>query len=201
MLQIKKEAFGVYRANCYVLIKEGKAVIIDPGFSPEKIERMLCKADPVAILLTHGHIDHIGAVKALHQKYNIPIYMSKKEDALLHVDTAAPEGYHRNFGETYYDLPEGNFHIDNFSFEIISTPGHTVGSVLIRYENHVFTGDTLFKGTIGRTDVFSSSPEQMKESIAKIKTLNPDYIIYPGHSENSTLREEFEYNPFYRRLF
>lgn len=197
MLQIKKEAMGMYRTNCYVLVKEGKSIIIDPGFSPEKIETMIEGTKPLAILLTHGHIDHIGAVKVLHRKYQIPIYMNKKEDALLHVNTPAPEGYHRNFEEEYFDLPEGNFHIDDFSFEIIETPGHTVGSVLIRYENHLFTGDTLFKGTIGRTDVFSSDPRQMEESIAKIKTLNPDYIIYPGHSENSTLREEFLYNPFY----
>lgn len=197
MLQIKKKALGEYKTNCYVLIKKGKAIIIDPGFSPEKIDRMLDGTEPIAILLTHGHIDHIGAVKALYRKYNIPIYMSKKEDALLHLSTPAPEGYCRNFEERYFDLPEGNFHIDNFSFEIISTPGHTAGSVLIRYENHLFTGDTLFKGTIGRTDVFSSNPKQMQESIAKIKTLNPNYIIYPGHSENSTLREEFRYNPFY----
>lgn len=198
MIEIKKSAFGMYRTNCYVLIKEGNSVIIDPGFSPEEIEKMIEGTKPLAILLTHGHIDHIGAVKALHQKYQIPIYMSKKEQDLLLLTTPAPEGYHRNFEEDYFDLPEGNFQIENFIFEIINTPGHTAGSLLIRYENHLFTGDTLFKGTIGRTDVFSSSPKQMKESIEKIKKLNPNYIVYPGHSENSTLKEEFLYNPFYQ---
>lgn len=198
MIEIRKKALGLYRTNCYVLIKEGKSVIIDPGFSPEVIEKMLEDTLPLAILLTHGHLDHVNAVKALYQKYGMPIYMSKKEDDLLHLTTSVLEGYHRNFEVEYFDLKEGKLQIGDFCFEIIETPGHTAGSLLIRYENHLFTGDTLFRGTIGRTDVFSSDPKQMKKSIAKIKKLNPDYIIYPGHSQNSTLGEEFLNNPFYK---
>lgn len=197
MLEIKKQAFGLYRTNCYVLIKNNKSVIIDPGYSPESIELMFKGTVPIAILLTHGHIDHINAVKDLHLKYNIPVFMNKKDDCLLHLDTPAPDGYRRNFEVDYSDLPEGDFKIDEFNFEIIHSPGHTIGSVLIRYENHLFTGDTLFKGTIGRTDIFSSSPEDMQKTIEKIKKLNPEYIIYPGHSSNSTLKDEFKYNPFY----
>ncbi|PID67185.1 MAG: MBL fold hydrolase [Fusobacteriales bacterium] len=197
MIEIKREALGLYRTNCYVLIKENKSIIIDPGFSPEIIEKMFAGTKPLAILLTHGHIDHVNAVKALHNKYNIPIYMSKKEDPVLKQTTPAPDGYVRDFECEYSDLKEGNFSIDIFDFEIIETPGHTEGSLLIRYENNLFTGDTLFKGTIGRTDIFSSDPLKMKQSIEKIKKLNPDYIVYPGHSESTTLRDEFLYNPFF----
>lgn len=197
MLEIRKQALGLYRTNCYVLIKNGKAIIIDPGFSPEVIVQMVGGNEVLAILLTHGHLDHVGAVKALHKKYQIPIYMNKKDEAVLQLKTEAPDGYVRNFEEEYFDLQEGSLKIGDFDFEIIETPGHTEGSVLIRYENHLFTGDTLFKGTIGRTDIFSSDPKKMEESIAKIKGLNPEYIVYPGHSENSTLAYEFAYNPFY----
>lgn len=200
MLEIKKQALGLYRTNCYVLIQGGKSVIIDPGFSPEIIEDMMAGTTPLAILLTHGHLDHVNAVKALHQKYHLPIYMSKKEDAILKLTTSVPEGYHRDFEAEYFDLQEGDLQIENFSFEIIATPGHTEGSLCIRCENHLFTGDTLFRGTIGRTDIFSSDPKKMKESIQKIKKLDPKYIVYPGHSSNTTLEEEFLTNPFYQEM-
>lgn len=200
MLEIKKQALGLYRTNCYVLIQEGKSVIIDPGFSPEIIEDMIAGTTPLAILLTHGHLDHVNAVKALHQKYHLPIYMSKKEDAILKLTTSVPEGYHRDFEAEYFDLQEGDLQIENFSFEIIATPGHTEGSLCIRCENHLFTGDTLFRGTIGRTDIFSSDPKKMKESIQKIKKLDPKYIVYPGYSSNTTLEEEFLTNPFYQEM-
>lgn len=197
MIEIKKKALGLYRTNCYVLIKENKSIIIDPGFSPEVIEMMFEGTKPLAILLTHGHIDHVNAVKFLHNKYNLPIYMSKKDDPVLKQTTAAPDGYVRDFEEEYFDLKEGELTIDVFNFEIIETPGHTEGSLLIRYKNHLFTGDTLFKGTIGRTDIFSSDPRKMMQSIEKIKKLNPNYLVYPGHSENTNLEYEFLYNPFY----
>lgn len=80
---------------------------------------------PLAILLTHAHLDHVNAVKALHQKYQLPIYMSKKDDAILKLTTSAPEGYHRDFEAEYFDLQEGRLQIGNFCFEIIATPGHT----------------------------------------------------------------------------
>lgn len=118
MLEIKKQALGLYRTNCYVLIQEGKSVIIDPGFSPEIIEDMIAGTTPLAILLTHGHLDHVNAVKALHQKYHLPIYMSKKEDAILKLTTSVPEGYHRDFEAEYFDLQEGDLQIENFSCEI-----------------------------------------------------------------------------------
>lgn len=196
MLKIKKQALGLYKTNCYVLIQEKQSIIIDPGFSPEKIESMFEGTRPLAILLTHAHLDHINAVKALHQKYQLPIYMSKKDDAILKLTTSAPEGYHRDFEAEYFDLQEGRLQIGNFCFEIIATPGHSEGSLCIRCENHLFTGDTLFRGTIGRTDIFSSNPEKMQKSLEKIKSLDPNYIVYPGHSVNTTLEEEFLTNPF-----
>ncbi len=197
MLEIKKEIVGLYKTNCYVLIKEKKSIIIDPGYSLEIIEKMFLGTKPLAILLTHGHLDHINGVKNLHNKYNIPIYMSKKDDQVLKLTTPVPEGYIRDFEEEYFDLKGGKLNIDIFDFEIIETPGHTEGSLIIRCGNNLFTGDTLFKGTIGRTDIFSSNPQKMKRSIEKIKTLNPDYIVYPGHSENTTLKYEFLHNPFF----
>lgn len=198
MTEIKRVALGLYRTNCYVLIKENKSIIIDPGFSPEIIETMFKGTEVLAILLTHGHIDHVNAVKFLYNKYNVPIYMSKKDDAVLKQTTPVPDGYVRDFECEYFDLKEGNLSIDIFSFEIIETPGHTEGSLIIRYEDNLFTGDTLFKGTIGRTDIFSSDPKKMEESLKKIKKLNPNYKIFPGHSESTILKEEFLYNPFFR---
>lgn len=164
-MNIKCVVVGELEENCYVLEKNNKGIIIDPGDEPEKIESEIKELNIVGILLTHNHFDHIGALEYFENKYN-----------LKHND----------------NIPE-------FNYEIISTPGHTKDSKTFYFpdEKVMFTGDFLFKGTIGRMDLPGGSIEEMKKSIGIISAYPNDIIIYPGHGDFSILGNEKSYFRFY----
>ena len=187
---------GLYKTNCYILIDGGEALVIDPGFHGRRIIEELGDTQPVGIVLTHGHADHICAVDTLVDAYQIPVYMHPADDALLRVKRRMPSVYKERFMAPYLPLKEGLLRIGSFQIMIWETPGHSAGSVLIGYKQALFTGDTLFKGTVGRVHTFNGDVQAMRDTIGKIRQLDPAYVVYPGHGVSTTLQEELETNPY-----
>ncbi|MDD2591352.1 MAG: MBL fold metallo-hydrolase [Erysipelotrichaceae bacterium] len=197
MLTVKSLKVGVYRTNCYILYNKNKVLLIDPGSRASKIIDHIKESEVIGILLTHGHLDHIGAVDEIVKTYHCPVYCHKDDVAML-TDTTLNCSYRNNI--TAYSkviaLSEGKFMIDDILIEAMHTPGHTKGSTIYRIDDFLFTGDTLFKLSVGRTDLPTGDDRLLKNSLKMIKNLDPNLKIYPGHDESTTLRFELENNPY-----
>lgn len=196
---------GVYAANCYLVYEENnrEAIIIDPGGDADdiivKVEEL--GLDAKYIILTHGHGDHIAGVEAIKDRFNIPVAIHKKDKDIL-------EDSDRNFSSTMAMgavevvadilLEEGDrIEFGGLIGKIIHTPGHTPGGITINIENCLFTGDTLFAGSIGRTDFPGGSFEDIINSIKDKLLIYPDEtLVYPGHGVSSTIKGEKDNNPF-----
>lgn len=203
-MEIKRIVVGVYSVNCYIAYnEENKGFIVDPGGSSEDIIKFLEdeKIFPEFILLTHGHGDHIGAINELKEKYNIPIYVSEKEEELLgdnvmNLSSSIPP--YKPFEFKADKLLKDGEIIDFYGTElkVMETPGHTSGSICIFMENIIFSGDTLFKSSVGRSDLPTGSPMDIVASMRKLKKLDEDYRVLPGHGAETTLEIEKLNNPF-----
>ena len=185
---------GDYQTNTYILYNEGanKCLVIDPGFEPHQIIRYLDQLglEPEAILLTHGHFDHVGAVRALVADYDCDVYLNDRETAMPAMMTA---------GKLYYthSYDEGDeFTLAGLTFRVLATPGHTPGSVCLDFDQHLFTGDTLFAGSCGRTDLPGGDVKQMRASLARLNKLEKHCWIHAGHGPGSHLGKEKESNPY-----
>lgn len=187
---------GLYKTNCYILKENGYALIIDPGFHGQRIMKELQDVTPVGIVLTHGHADHICAVDTLVESYHIPVYMHAKDEELLLVKRRMPSGYKERFTSPYIALEEGPLQIGSFSLNVWEVPGHSAGSVFVGYKHILFTGDTLFKGTVGKVNTYNGDPVAMKETLERIKSFYPFYVVYPGHGTSTTLGHELVTNPY-----
>jgi glyoxylase-like metal-dependent hydrolase (beta-lactamase superfamily II) len=183
---------GMLQTNCYILAQEERCLVIDPGDEAEKVLAFLEQNGLTleAILLTHGHFDHVGAVKELAAETDCRVFLCQEELALPGTMTAGPL-YHTDF------YGEGDqLTLAGMTFEVLHTPGHTPGSVCLRFGNHLFSGDTLFAGSCGRTDFPGSSPAAMGRSLTRLAQLEDEIEVYPGHGEASTIGEEKRYNPY-----
>ena len=183
---------GLYQTNCYILAEGDRCLVIDPGDEAEKLLALLQQHSLTveAVLLTHGHFDHVGAVKTLAAETDCRVFLHEEELTLPAAMTA---------GKLYYtDLyKEGDrLTLAGMSFEVLHTPGHTPGSVCLRFDQHLFSGDTLFAGSCGRTDFPGSSPAAMVRSLSRLSKLEDDLKVYPGHGEDTTIGEEKRYNPY-----
>ncbi len=208
-MNIETMSVGELGANCYIVYQEGEALIFDPGGEPEKIIAFIDEHQlvPQAILLTHAHFDHIGGVDALRKHYQIDVYLHEAEahwltDPNLNRSTAFTRQ------EVKTDPPEhlltpGTLTLGSFTFEVIHTPGHSPGSVSFNFieDDIIISGDVLFKFGVGRTDLPGGSFKQLANVIqTKLYTLDPTYIVYPGHGSPTTIGAEKHLNPFVRPI-
>ncbi|MBQ6820370.1 MAG: MBL fold metallo-hydrolase [Clostridium sp.] len=196
---IKTYPLGSYQTNCYIVIDEktNKAAIIDPGaeanYIIKEIEVLGVKVE--AILLTHCHFDHNGAVEELKSKYNIDVYLNKAEEEYMEFDNS---GIFGKLPKLYKFFTEGEeIKVGEISFKTIFTPGHTKGGTCFLAEDNLFSGDTLFNGSIGRTDFIGGSYNELISSIEnKLMVLDNNINVYPGHGPKSTIIYERMKNPF-----
>ncbi|SQB90883.1 metallo-beta-lactamase family protein [Clostridium paraputrificum] len=195
---IKAIPAGIYDANCYIVMDEKTkdAVVLDPGGDGEMLERAIkdMKANVKSILLTHGHMDHVGGVEYLSDKLNVPFYISKIDEEYMEKDNYV-FGSIRN-ANGY--LEDGNaLYFGSLNIKVIATPGHTKGGLCFLIEDKLFTGDTLFQGSIGRTDFIGGSFPEIIDSIkTKLLPLGDEIEVYPGHGSKSSIGYEKGYNMY-----
>ncbi|WP_237036205.1 MBL fold metallo-hydrolase [Mediannikoviicoccus vaginalis] len=187
--------------NIYIIIEGDGAIIIDPGYEFDSLVDLIENRDLKLekILLTHGHGDHIGSCEQLRAKYNTPVYAHEKERELLldpNLNLSAAMYGDISLEADFYVNEDSEVYFNDHKIEFIYTPGHTIGSQCIKIGQNLFTGDTLFRNSIGRTDLPTSNPEDMKNSLEKIKLLDDELIVYPGHNSSSTIGDEKKYNQF-----
>ena len=196
MLNIHTMPLGLYQTNTYIVSKEGSknCIIIDPGYEASTIlgRVALLGLEVEAILLTHGHFDHVGAVRAIAADTDCRVFVSEKELSLPPTMTDGPIYY------TDLYPAEGTLSIAGLDIKIIPTPGHTPGSVCLLMADAMFSGDTLFAGSMGRCDFPGSSIFDMRKSLKKLYNLAGDYRVFPGHAGATTLEYERKTNPYLR---
>ncbi len=172
-MDIKCVVTGYLDENCYLLIKNGTCLVVDPGDEYNKIKNEIGDNKVLGVLITHSHFDHIGALRNFLTKRSIKIY--KKSN-----------------------LEEKEYNIGDFHFECIFTPGHSKDSVTFYFkeEKAMFNGDFIFKESLGRCDLPGGSEREMNDSIQKILPYDDDIVLYPGHNEKTTLGYEKKNNPY-----
>ncbi|ERI90356.1 metallo-beta-lactamase domain protein [Clostridiales bacterium oral taxon 876 str. F0540] len=201
---IKRIPAGVYAANCYILIDEitKECAVIDPGGDGEDLINYIndMNAKVRYVLLTHGHADHTGAVGELTEKYNVPAYIHAADKKFIDDGEFmfGPLKYKGISVELNPEIKEGKvFSLGDIQISCIETPGHTLGGVCFLVENNLFTGDTLFLRSIGRTDLRGGSFETLMDSIKnKLLMLDDSIIVYPGHGPQTSIKYERGNNPF-----
>ena len=196
---------GPISENCYLLIDEktNQAAVVDPGFLNDVLLNEIKKYTVQRILLTHGHFDHIGGVKAVFEKTGAKVLISKEDEPMLSsskLSLAAFCGGVQNNTAAYGNVADGDvITLGESEIKVIATPGHTKGGVCYVCDNNVFTGDTMFFCSCGRTDFPGGSSQEIVQSLKKIAGLKGDLTVYPGHDRFSSLDFERANNPFLNR--
>ena len=193
-MSIKVKPMGVYQTNCYIMTVDGKDFIIDPGVGATQwVERNV--TNPVAILNTHGHFDHVWSNDELQNKYNIPLYTPKGDVMLLTSSDWMPDLPPST--PDYEVEPNEVIDFDGVKVKFHHYPGHCPGCSMIEIEDAMFSGDFIFERSIGRTDFPYSSPADMKDSLSRFKQLKYDKTLYPGHGNSTTIQQEQQYADYW----
>lgn len=198
---------GPLETNCYLVYcpVTRECIVIDPGAEPEKIFSEIGEKNlkPIILLNTHGHVDHIGANKEIKDRFNIPLLIHVDDQILLKESHRVELAF--LLGAKESPLPDGfledgqEIKAGNISLRVLHTPGHTPGSVSFLGDGFLFSGDTLFNGGVGRTDLPGGSWERLEYSIkTKILTLPDEILVLPGHGPQTTIDKEKNDNPFIR---
>ncbi len=200
-------SLGDFGTNCYILENsEGNALLIDAPYSAGIIS---ARIDSLGlrlkkILLTHGHCDHIEALNGLYKKYGCEVYISEEDAPMLTDGALCKAEYFGTHFEPFFGaktLSDGEeISLGDITLKVIATPGHTRGSVSFLAEECIFTGDTLFEGSVGRTDLGGGDFDLLIQSIGRLMGLGRNYTVYPGHGGASDLESELKFNPFLERL-
>ena len=188
-MEIKLHPMGDYQTNCYIVTIDNKDIIIDPGVGALSWIEANAK-NPIAVLNTHGHFDHVWSNQIVKETFDIKLYTPKDDSFML---TLNP--YNMGMPPSYADVlvnPDEEIELEGIKVKFHHFPGHTPGCSVIEIENSLFSGDFIFKGTIGRFDFPNSSAAQMKKSLNKILKWKDNYNIYPGHGDKTTLFNEID---------
>ncbi|MDR1695869.1 MAG: MBL fold metallo-hydrolase [Endomicrobium sp.] len=204
MIKVKKIISGRIGSNCYIVYDSDtlNAAIIDPGEDGDKIIQAVEENGfkPEMLINTHGHYDHILSDEQIRKRFNIPLAAHKDEFPMFPDpgrNFSAMFGLPRSVSAPEIALEDNQeVKLSFTSFKTIHTPGHSKGGICLLFDDFIITGDTLFAGTIGRTDFPGGDYEEMMNSLEKIKKLKKSLIVYPGHGSQTTLANELRHNPY-----
>ena len=196
MLKVNVLTLGAYQVNCYIIHdeKSTSCCVIDPGYEADTILDKLSELGLTleAILLTHGHFDHVGAVRDLAADTGCQVWLCA-DDLSLPTNLSAGKLY---YTQTYAEGSQLN--LAGLDISVLQTPGHTPGSVCLLVEDTLFSGDTLFAGSCGRTDLPGGSWADMQASLKRLSQIEANLWVLPGHGESTMLASEKKYNPYLR---
>lgn len=207
-MKIERLVTGELQSNCYIVWDENslESIIIDPGAESEKIGRLIedKRLTVKYIVCTHGHFDHIGAVSEVKKKTGAKVVINKKDiEIYMHAgEFAASWGFNIKqpdepdlLVDDGAELLAGNLH-----FRVLTTPGHSPGGICLHIQGVLFTGDTIFAGSVGRSDLYGGDIEDLKKSFVRLISLPPDTEIMPGHGDHTTVKKERILNFFVHQI-
>ena len=204
MLQVHTLPLGSYQTNCYI-VHDSEATtcaVIDPGYDAQTVLDAVSRLGltVAAVVQTHGHFAHVGAVEQIVEATGCKLWMSES-DWSQKISPMTAFFYpiaNCDFTEVWFCEDGEIIRAGGLSFHTLSTPGHTYGSVCFQCENALFTGDTLFAGSCGRTDLPGGDWATIQDSLIRLRELEGDFTVYPGHGDSTTLAAERQYNPYLR---
>ena len=201
---VTRLVLGPFQENCYIVRDpaSGAAAVVDPGSDGDRIIAEIERTGNglAAIWVTHAHVDHIGAIATVKRRWNVPVHLHPLDEPLYRMAGRQAQLY----GVPYEEPPAPDAQltdgqsliIGTLTLNVMHTPGHSPGHVVIHGGGHALVGDCLFAGSVGRTDLPFSNAAQLEASLARIAALPPETVIYPGHGDSSTIGEERISNPF-----
>jgi hydroxyacylglutathione hydrolase len=196
-MEIMRFSLGNLKSNCYIVHENKKAFIVDPGYESDDVVKYIKKYDleVEAIYLTHGHFDHVGGVKQIKELFGCIVYAPIKDKIWIGKSSYNQFGYEIPVDQWVKDLDK--IDLIGHTFTVYETPGHSEGSTVLHFETILFSGDTLFFQSIGRTDIPLSDSMSIYQSVKRIYSLfDEDVIVYPGHGKATEIGHEKKFNPF-----
>jgi hydroxyacylglutathione hydrolase len=203
-MRVQTFTVGAFQENCYLLVDDhtNRAVIVDPGSEGSRLVEAIDNSGATldAIWITHAHVDHVGAIASIKQRWDVPVYLHPLDRRLYEAAGRQAQVYNVAFEEPPppdREFAEGeHLKVGEVELEVMHAPGHSPGHVVIHGDGIALVGDCLFAGSIGRTDLPFSNPPQLAATLERISALPPETVVYPGHGMDTTIGEERISNPF-----